>query len=106
MDAEANARIIAAVDEALAPAKRIAEGLGPVGHHELSAVVTSVRQALVAAVNGDPGVPEPVVEAEPEATAETDLQPEAPVESTAEAEEPAHEAEPESDPATSNIFDP
>ena len=49
------------IDQALMPAKRITQGMGPVGHHELSAVVTCFRTALLSLASYDPANP-PTVE--------------------------------------------
>lgn len=75
------------IDQALLPAKRIAEGMGPVGHHELSAVVTSIRTALLSVASYDPANPPTVEEPDPE--------PAAPIKSN-DASNPAPVVKPES----------
>ncbi len=57
MDADAQTRLVAAIDEALAPAKRIGETVGPLNASQLGAAVISIRQALLVVAIGLPPAP-------------------------------------------------
>jgi hypothetical protein len=61
-----NLTVAEVIDQALIAAVRIASGMGPVGHHELSAVVTSFRTALLSVATYDAANPPTVEEPDPE----------------------------------------
>lgn len=86
------------IDQALAPAVRIASGIGPVGHHELSAVVQSFRSALLAAISYDHDNP-PTVEAPRVENKTTDAAMAAAAQDDLAAKTAAVEAEADKDPA-------
>ena len=89
------------IDQALLSAKRIAEGMGPVGHNELSAVVTSFRSALLSLASYDPANPPTVEKPDPEPVAEADQGP-YPGETIVTQDEPA--ADPVVEPPAENLF--
>jgi hypothetical protein len=65
-----NLTVAEVIDQALIAAVRIASGMGPVGHHELSAVVTSFRTALLSVATYDAANPPTVEEPDPEPVAD------------------------------------
>lgn len=54
--------VVDLINQSLLPAHTIAASIGPVGHHELAAVVTAFRNALVAVATYDPDTAPDVIE--------------------------------------------